>query len=45
VADLERAQDGKAESFFYTYTAAGSALQAACKPRWKNRSPSCRFRK
>jgi glycyl-tRNA synthetase beta chain len=28
VADLERAQDGKAESFFYTYTAAGSALQA-----------------
>ncbi|MYM83186.1 glycine--tRNA ligase subunit beta [Duganella sp. FT50W] len=27
VADLERAQDGKAESFFYTYTAAGSALQ------------------
>jgi glycyl-tRNA synthetase beta chain len=45
VADLERAQDGKAESFFYTYTAAGSALQAACKPRWKTRSPSCRFRK
>ncbi len=28
VADLERAQDGKAESFFYTYTAAGAALQA-----------------
>jgi glycyl-tRNA synthetase beta chain len=28
VAELERAQDGKAESFFYTYTAAGSALQA-----------------
>ncbi|GJI96266.1 glycine--tRNA ligase beta subunit [Duganella caerulea] len=28
VADLERAQDGKAESFFYTYTAAGSALHA-----------------
>ncbi|HEY8024951.1 MAG TPA: glycine--tRNA ligase subunit beta [Burkholderiaceae bacterium] len=26
VTDLERAQDGKAESFFYTYTAAGSAL-------------------
>ena len=26
LADLERAQDGKAESFFYTYTAAGSAL-------------------
>ena len=25
--DLERAQDGKAESFFYTYTARGSALQ------------------
>jgi glycyl-tRNA synthetase beta chain len=28
VADLERAVDGKAESFFYTYTAPGSALQA-----------------
>ena len=27
VADLERAADGKAESFFYTYTAPGSALQ------------------
>ncbi|MBB3120493.1 glycine--tRNA ligase subunit beta [Pseudoduganella violacea] len=27
VTDLERAQDGKAESFFYTYTASGSALQ------------------
>ncbi|QGZ39649.1 glycyl-tRNA synthetase beta chain [Pseudoduganella flava] len=27
VADLERAQDGKAESFFYTYTAAGSQLE------------------
>ncbi|MGX4642009.1 glycine--tRNA ligase subunit beta [Massilia sp. SYSU DXS3249] len=26
ISDLERAQDGKAESFFYTYTAAGSAL-------------------
>ncbi|HAV36366.1 MAG TPA: glycine--tRNA ligase subunit beta [Massilia sp.] len=26
IGDLERAQDGKAESFFYTYTAAGSAL-------------------
>ncbi|KQQ87484.1 glycine--tRNA ligase subunit beta [Massilia sp. Leaf139] len=26
IADLERAQDGKAESFFYTYTAPGSAL-------------------
>ena len=29
VADLERAQDGKAESFFYTYTASGSALAGA----------------
>jgi glycyl-tRNA synthetase beta chain len=29
VADLERAQDGKAESFFHTYTAAGSALAGA----------------
>jgi len=28
VNDLERAQDGKAESFFYTYTAPGSQLQA-----------------
>ncbi|HEU4852220.1 MAG TPA: glycine--tRNA ligase subunit beta [Telluria sp.] len=28
VADLERAQDGKAESFFLNYTAAGSALAA-----------------
>ncbi|HZV67514.1 MAG TPA: glycine--tRNA ligase subunit beta, partial [Telluria sp.] len=28
VAQLERAADGKAESFFYTYTAAGSSLQA-----------------
>ena len=27
VADLERAADGKAESFFYTYTAPGSPLQ------------------
>ncbi|MBI3231085.1 MAG: glycine--tRNA ligase subunit beta, partial [Burkholderiales bacterium] len=27
VADLERAQDGKAESFFTSYTAKGSALQ------------------
>jgi glycyl-tRNA synthetase beta chain len=26
VSDLERASDGKAESFFYTYTAPGSAL-------------------
>jgi glycyl-tRNA synthetase beta chain len=29
VADLERAQDGKAESFFYTYTAPGSSLAGA----------------
>jgi glycyl-tRNA synthetase beta chain len=28
VSDLERAVDGKAESFFYTYTAAGSALHS-----------------
>ncbi|HJU72034.1 MAG TPA: glycine--tRNA ligase subunit beta [Paucimonas sp.] len=28
VGDLERAVDGKAESFFYTYTAPGSALHA-----------------
>ncbi len=28
LAELERAADGKAESFFYTYTAAGSTLQA-----------------
>ncbi|TWI64232.1 glycyl-tRNA synthetase beta chain [Pseudoduganella lurida] len=28
IADLERAQDGKAESFFYTYTAPGSQLEA-----------------
>lgn len=28
VADLERAQDGKAESFFHTYTAPGAPLQA-----------------
>jgi len=28
VGDLERASDGKAESFFYTYTAPGSNLQA-----------------
>jgi glycyl-tRNA synthetase beta chain len=27
VSDLERAQDGKAESFFYTYTAPGSKLE------------------
>jgi len=29
ISDLERAQDGKTESFFYTYTAAGSALAGA----------------
>jgi glycyl-tRNA synthetase beta chain len=29
IADLERAQDGKAESFFYTYTAPGSELAGA----------------
>ena len=29
ISELERAQDGKAESFFYTYTASGSALSAA----------------
>jgi glycyl-tRNA synthetase beta chain len=29
VDQLERAQDGKAESFFYTFTAAGSALAGA----------------
>ncbi|KFI06257.1 glycine--tRNA ligase subunit beta [Massilia sp. BSC265] len=29
VSDLERAQDGKAESFFYTYTASGSPLASA----------------
>jgi len=29
VDQLERAQEGKAESFFYTYTAAGSALAGA----------------
>ncbi|MFL6675621.1 MAG: glycine--tRNA ligase subunit beta [Massilia sp.] len=32
VAQLERAQDGKAESFFYTYTAPGSALAAGLQP-------------
>jgi glycyl-tRNA synthetase beta chain len=31
VADLERAQDGKAESFFYTYTAPGSQLPAGAQ--------------
>lgn len=29
ISDLERAQDGKAESFFYTYTASGSQLAGA----------------
>ncbi|RZA32239.1 MAG: glycine--tRNA ligase subunit beta [Lysobacteraceae bacterium] len=29
ISDLERAQDGKAESFFHTYTASGSALAGA----------------
>ncbi|WP_292931368.1 glycine--tRNA ligase subunit beta [Noviherbaspirillum sp.] len=28
LSDLERAQDGKAESFFHTYTAAGSTLHS-----------------
>jgi len=32
IADLERAQDGKAESFFHTYTAPGSALAAGLQP-------------
>jgi glycyl-tRNA synthetase beta chain len=32
VADLERAQDGKAESFFYSYTAPGSALADGLQP-------------
>jgi glycyl-tRNA synthetase beta chain len=32
VSDLERAQDGKAESFFYTYTAPGSELAAGLQP-------------
>jgi glycyl-tRNA synthetase beta chain len=32
VADLERAQDGKAESFFYTHTAPGSALASGLQP-------------
>ena len=31
VADMERAQDGKAESFFYTKLAAGSALQVGAQ--------------
>lgn len=29
ISELERAQDGKAESFFYTYTASGSQLAGA----------------
>ncbi len=29
IADLERAADGKADSFFYSYTAAGTALSAS----------------
>jgi glycyl-tRNA synthetase beta chain len=32
IGDLERAQDGKAESFFYTYTASGSALAEGLQP-------------
>jgi glycyl-tRNA synthetase beta chain len=32
VSDLERAQDGKAESFFYTYSAPGSRLAAGLQP-------------
>jgi len=32
IADLERAQDGKAESFFYTHTAPGSLLAAGLQP-------------
>ncbi|QJE00620.1 glycine--tRNA ligase subunit beta [Massilia forsythiae] len=32
VADLERAQDGKAESFFYTHTAPGSTLADGLQP-------------
>jgi len=32
VSDLERAQDGKAESFFHTYTAPGSALAEGLQP-------------
>jgi glycyl-tRNA synthetase beta chain len=32
ISDLERAQDGKAESFFYTYTAPGSQLSAGLQP-------------
>jgi glycyl-tRNA synthetase beta chain len=32
IADLERAQDGKAESFFYTYSAPGSVLAEGLQP-------------
>jgi glycyl-tRNA synthetase beta chain len=32
IADLERAQDGKAESFFYSHTAPGSALSDGLQP-------------
>ena len=32
VSDLERAQDGKAESFFYTYTAPGVGLAEGLQP-------------
>jgi glycyl-tRNA synthetase beta chain len=32
IADLERAPDGKTESFFYTYTAPGSVLAAGLQP-------------
>jgi len=32
IADLERAQDGKAESFFYTHTAPGAPLAAGLQP-------------
>jgi glycyl-tRNA synthetase beta chain len=32
IADLERAQDGKAESFFYSHTAPGSALADGLQP-------------
>jgi glycyl-tRNA synthetase beta chain len=32
ISDLERAQDGKAESFFYTYTAPGSQLAEGLQP-------------
>ncbi len=36
VADLERAADGKAESFFYTHTAAGSALHTGLQAALDN---------